>query len=372
MNNNKDAMNTPNKIKKIYQAILISLILHIMVLGLFLALPYYTQHTAPQQELPPLQKQADHSIVFSEPEPLPTSLPETPSLDQQPAEQTAHFIDQQHTEQPTEQTAQQTTEETHEIIASHQTPNTLSAPLEKTPVTIDSLIKEIETTSAQEDQKTEALRQAAQTFEDLAMDPEPYQPPTIAPIATCENKNNIPQEIQSPDVPPITEFTNPTSQALDPAAHAGIIKKGITRKQKCTKQSQASNILALSKSFLKTKQSATTSSTPDKEPAPCLTIFEEMKNSSYIQAISSHLQKAWRQNFASNPTLRYLRGTTLIDMTIDKYGKLANYNLVESSGNSSVDALVIKNITLAAPFPPLPARISTQDFTIRLTFNLRS
>lgn len=357
-------MNTPNKIKKIYQAILISLILHIMVLGLFLALPYYTQHTPPQQELPPLQKQADHSIVFSEPEPLPTSLPETPSLDQQPAEQTAHFIDQQHTEQ--------TTEETHEIIASHQTPNTPSAPSEKTPVTIDSLIKEIETTSAQEDQKTEALRQAAQTFEDLAMDPEPYQPPTIAPIATCENKNNIPQEIQSPDVPPITEFTNPTSQALDPAAHAGIIKKGITRKQKRTKQSQANNILALSKSFFNTPQNATQPAASDKEPAPCLTIFEEMKNSSYIQAISSHLQKAWRQNFASNPTLRYLRGTTLIDMTIDKYGKLANYNLVESSGNSSVDALVIKNITLAAPFPPLPARISTQDFTIRLTFNLRS
>ncbi|KKQ49264.1 MAG: TonB family protein [candidate division TM6 bacterium GW2011_GWF2_38_10] len=348
MDNHKDAMNTPNKIKKIYQALLISLILHIMVLGLFLALPYYTQHTTTQHELPPLQKQADHSIVFSEPEPLPTSLPETPSLDQQP------------------------TEQTHEIIACNQTPNTLSAPSEKTPVTIDSLIEEIENTSAQEDQKTETMRQAAQTFEDLTTDLEPYQPPTIVPIATCENKNNTPQEIQSTDVPPITEFTEPTSHACDPAAQAGIIKKGITRKQNRTKQSQVSSILALSKSFFNTTQNATIPSTHDKKPAPCLTIFEEMKNSSYIQAISSHLQKAWRQNFASNPTLRYLRGTTLIDMTIDKYGKLANYNLVESSGNSSVDALVIKNITLAAPFPPLPARISTQDFTIRLTFNLRS
>ena len=82
--------------------------------------------------------------------------------------------------------------------------------------------------------------------------------------------------------------------------------------------------------------------------------FEEMKYISYEQEVNWHLQNSWKQNFGCRPWEKVIEGKAVIDFKITLNGDVKDVKLLQSSGYSELDNIILKSVHLAAPFPPLP------------------
>jgi TonB family protein len=90
--------------------------------------------------------------------------------------------------------------------------------------------------------------------------------------------------------------------------------------------------------------------------------FEELKYISYEEKVTWQLQSSWKQNFAVNPTLRIPEGNATIEFQIKSDGTVHDIILLQTSGNPSLDQVIIKNIEFASPFPPLPNHFNTDNY----------
>lgn len=97
---------------------------------------------------------------------------------------------------------------------------------------------------------------------------------------------------------------------------------------------------------------------PNKRPS-----FEEMKYISYESNINWCLQAAWKQNFAYNPTVQAREGKAVIEFTLDEKGYVTHSELLQSSGYRELDAVIMKNLQFANPFPPLPKHFGVKNYT---------
>lgn len=98
---------------------------------------------------------------------------------------------------------------------------------------------------------------------------------------------------------------------------------------------------------------------PNKRPS-----FEELKYITYESKLSWCLQASWKQNFERNTAPYSLPdGDAYIEFTIDEHGKLKEHNLLQSSGNTQLDKLLMKSMEFASPFPPIPKHFNMTSYT---------
>lgn len=90
--------------------------------------------------------------------------------------------------------------------------------------------------------------------------------------------------------------------------------------------------------------------------------FEELKYISYEEKVTWHLQSSWKQNFGTNPTIIIPEGNAVAEFQIKNDGTVHNITLLKSSGNQSLDQVILKSIEFASPFPPLPQHFNTNNY----------
>lgn len=88
---------------------------------------------------------------------------------------------------------------------------------------------------------------------------------------------------------------------------------------------------------------------------------DELKYISYEQQISWFLQASWKRHFA-NAT--HFTGKLNVRFLLDAKGNVSNVKIIQSSGNTILDDMVIKSIQIAAPFPPLPKYFEKTQYQI--------
>lgn len=123
------------------------------------------------------------------------------------------------------------------------------------------------------------------------------------------------------------------------------------------------NIIALTKGFVENlkdegEDDIERDGDPNKRPS-----FEEMKYISYESNINWCLQAAWKQNFAYNPTIQVHEGKAVIEFTLNEKGYVTKSELLQSTGYRDLDAVIMKNLQFANPFPPLPKHFGVKNYT---------
>ncbi|MCB9493673.1 MAG: TonB family protein [Epsilonproteobacteria bacterium] len=141
------------------------------------------------------------------------------------------------------------------------------------------------------------------------------------------------------------------------------VRKTVLRGAQSEEPKPKKNIIALTKGFVENIKSdgadlLDRDGDPNKRPS-----LEELKYFSYESKINWCLQAAWKQNFASKLMTEASEGKAVIEFTIDAQGNVASSNLLSSSGNQKLDSVIMKNLLLAQPFPPLPKHFQTNSYT---------
>lgn len=126
------------------------------------------------------------------------------------------------------------------------------------------------------------------------------------------------------------------------------------------------NIIAMTKCFLDNFEenaagNALIDRDGDENIAPS---FEEEKYISYEAKINWCLQSSWKQHFERRCLAQFPRQkeNVYVDFVVDQNGALVSCTLLQSSGVKEIDVAVMKNMQLAAPFPPLPKHFNTQVY----------
>ncbi len=97
---------------------------------------------------------------------------------------------------------------------------------------------------------------------------------------------------------------------------------------------------------------------PNKRPS-----IEDMKYISYESNINWGLQAAWKQNFAYNSTISARDSKAVIEFNLDEKGYVTHSELLQSTGYKDLDMIIMKNLELASPFPPLPKHFGVKNYT---------
>lgn len=126
------------------------------------------------------------------------------------------------------------------------------------------------------------------------------------------------------------------------------------------------NIIALTKGFLDTfNESDDGNSLIDRDGDENLTpSFEEEKYISYEAKINWCLQSSWKLHFERRQLGRIPphAAPAYVEFILDSQGNLTSFTLLQSSGSREIDAAIMKNMKLAAPFPPLPKHFNVQSY----------
>ena len=80
----------------------------------------------------------------------------------------------------------------------------------------------------------------------------------------------------------------------------------------------------------------------------------------YEIAIEQQLQRVGEQIYAQSYNSRGLDGAALVAITIQPNGTLSSVQLLMSSGNDAIDAVLIDSVYAAAPFASLPESIALE------------
>ncbi len=123
------------------------------------------------------------------------------------------------------------------------------------------------------------------------------------------------------------------------------------------------NILAMTKGYLENLKDEGEDWLERKGDDSKRPSFEELKYLSYEQRINWQLQASWKRNFSRSAHYHLAEGKAVIDFTIDANGKLSHVKLLQSSGNQELDDVILKNLKLAAPFPPLPKHFNKKEYS---------
>ncbi|MFA5306234.1 MAG: TonB family protein [Candidatus Babeliales bacterium] len=124
------------------------------------------------------------------------------------------------------------------------------------------------------------------------------------------------------------------------------------------------NIIALTKGFIEKHYGEEGTDLIDRDGDPNKRpSFEELKYLSYESNISWCLQAAWKQNFSRRMMAHYPpRMEAVIEFTLDEHGAIANSTLLQSTGYTEIDTMIMENTKLASPFPPLPQHFGTKNY----------
>ncbi len=95
--------------------------------------------------------------------------------------------------------------------------------------------------------------------------------------------------------------------------------------------------------------------------------FEELKYISYEERIQWHLQNIWKQGMETT-----IKGTAIIGFKIKENGDVIDIEIVQSSGCAKVDNLIIRNIELASPFPPVPKHFNEKIYQSGRVFKINT
>ena len=126
------------------------------------------------------------------------------------------------------------------------------------------------------------------------------------------------------------------------------------------------NIIALTKGFVEKLHGQEGTDLVDRDGDPNkMPSLEELKYLSYESKINWCLQASWKQNFCYQRTRGPIQGDVTIEFTLDEHGNLTNCNLLQSSGYTELDTIVMRNMKVASPFPPIPKHFGFKTYTTR-------
>jgi TonB family protein len=123
------------------------------------------------------------------------------------------------------------------------------------------------------------------------------------------------------------------------------------------------NIIALTKGFVEKLIGEEGTDLVDRDGDPTKLSLEEQRQLAYEAKINWCLQAAWKQNFCKHAPITPLDGNVVVEFTLDEHGKITQSTLLQSSGKPHLDTMIMKLITLASPYPPLPKLFGTKTHT---------
>lgn len=133
------------------------------------------------------------------------------------------------------------------------------------------------------------------------------------------------------------------------------------------------NIIALTKGFVEKRYGEEGTDLVDRDGDPDkVPSFEELKYLSYEAKLNWSLQASWKQNFCYQRMRQPLEGDATIEFTIDEYGNVTNCTLLQSTGHSELDTMVLRNVKVASPLPPIPKHFGTKTYTTGRIIRVRS
>lgn len=146
--------------------------------------------------------------------------------------------------------------------------------------------------------------------------------------------------------------------------NVSLLKKQSAPAQQKTAATGKKNIIAMTKGFIENftnegndwmKRDGDDSKRPS---------MEEMKFFSYEQRISWQMQASWKQHFERSLQVPGLEGRAVIAFILDAQGNVVESSLLESSGYKVLDNVILQNVKLASPFPPVPKHFNMPVYRV--------
>lgn len=88
----------------------------------------------------------------------------------------------------------------------------------------------------------------------------------------------------------------------------------------------------------------------------------------YAQMIRDRIAQNWNTNGLSAGTQN---APAIVSFIINRDGTIQNPQVVQSSGNPSIDNTALRAVYQSNPLPPLPPQVAENSITAQFTFNLR-
>ncbi|MGH9583825.1 MAG: TonB family protein [Bryobacteraceae bacterium] len=88
----------------------------------------------------------------------------------------------------------------------------------------------------------------------------------------------------------------------------------------------------------------------------------------YAEIVRQRIAQNWSTNglYAASQM-----SPAIVGFTIERNGSVRNIQIVQSSGNPSIDNTALRAVYKANPLPPLPSQVSGNSISAQFTFNLR-
>lgn len=255
---------------------------------------------------------------------------------------------------------------------------------EKKPEPIPETTQEAQPEQSQQEtitetqQKQEQQQEAPQAEKPQASETSPTKPTTSLETEQSQQQASIADRIthikelqerlesfQSGHMPcrktPQATSVTPPKQIADRfiGGPDGIRIRGAQSEQPQPKR----NIIALTKGFVEKLIGEEGTDLVDRDGDPTKLSVEEQRRLTYEAKINWCLQAAWKQNFCKHAPITPLDGNVVVEFTLDEHGKITQSTLLQSSGKPHLDTMVMKLITLASPYPPLPKLFGTKTHT---------
>lgn len=88
----------------------------------------------------------------------------------------------------------------------------------------------------------------------------------------------------------------------------------------------------------------------------------------YAELVRERIAQNWQTNGLDG---RSQRAPAIVSFVITRSGVIQNPQVVQSSGNPSIDNSALRAVYSASPLPPLPLQITESSISAQFTFNLR-
>lgn len=88
----------------------------------------------------------------------------------------------------------------------------------------------------------------------------------------------------------------------------------------------------------------------------------------YAEIVRQRIAQNWRTNGLSAASQM---SPAIVNFTITRDGSVRNVQIVQSSGNPSIDNTALRAVYDSSPLPALPAQVSENYISAQFTFNLR-
>lgn len=187
-------------------------------------------------------------------------------------------------------------------------------------------------------------------------------------LPAAQQPVDVPQEKKSN---PQDETPTITKPPVDQRARV------LVRGAQSIEQKPKRNILALTKGFVEKRHHRPAGTDlidrdgdPDKRPDD-----NELELIEYEANLNWCLQASWKQNFSFLPPeqrpfkeeSQAIERNPAIEFTLNKNGHVTNCTLLQSSGNTRIDRMVMLSVKFASPFPAIPDHFGFATYTTTRT-----